>query len=284
MSIALLQRLWLLFILIDVSIAGRLPAIRADCSHWSCVSTFVPDFFVRIFYIGSLCGAGHAPIIFSTGRGVMCCHKKSPRNVDCGENVWYTRAVPLCVVILWNRILWNRYVFGPGLKWDRRGLSAVLPCNLFSLHPKALCGCRNLLICVQWIAYDRLYPDVFRPKEFSFTRLHPLPPERYAEPSPCPVSLFIGCFICLFVSWISYLVFHLLPYAYLAMPPSTCVIRFAEFSHSSYVMPSTAFVSAPFATYSLSGPSVGERYGERREVPILSDKSTTSLCLFLRPK
>ena len=63
-----------------------------------------------------------------------------------------------------------------------------------------------------------MYPDVFRPKEFSFTRLHPLPPERYAEPSPCPVSLFIGCFICLFVWSISYLVFHLLPYAYLALP------------------------------------------------------------------
>ena len=109
-------------------------------------------------------------------------------------------------------------MFGPGLKWDRRGLSAVLPCNLFSMHSKALCGYRNLLICVQWIAYDRLYPDVFRPKEFSFTRLHPLPPERYAEPSPCPVSLFICCFICLFVSWISYLVFHLLPYAYLGLP------------------------------------------------------------------
>lgn len=35
---------------------------------------------------------------------------------------------------------------------------------------------------------------------------------------PCPLSLFIGCFICLFVWSISYLVFHLLPYAYLAMP------------------------------------------------------------------
>lgn len=99
----------------------------------------------------------------------------------------------------------------------------------------------------------------------------------------CIVNL-LSCFSSLAVCLFS---LASIPYTYLyviSMPPSTCVIRFAEFSHSSYVMPSTAFVSAPFATYSLSGPSVGERYGERREVPILSDKSTTSLCLFLRPK
>lgn len=99
----------------------------------------------------------------------------------------------------------------------------------------------------------------------------------------CIVNL-LSCFsslaVCLFsLASIPYTYLYVIP-----MPPSTCVIRFAEFSHSSYVMPSTAFVSAPFATYSLSGPSVGEGYGERRVIPILSDKSTTSLCLFLRPK
>lgn len=91
---------------------------------------------------------------------------------------------------------------------------------------------------------------------------------------PCPLSLFIGCFICLFVSWISYLVFHLLPYAYLALPlfhthtsmsyPCLPVYAYILYgvSHSSYVMPSTAFVSAPFATYSLSGP-VGRGRGAK---------------------
>ena len=105
---------------------------------------------------------------------------------------------------------------------------------------------------------------------------------------PCPY-LSVALYVCLYrESLILFFISCRMPIKpclyVIPMPPSTCVIRFAEFSHSSYVMPSTAFVSAPFATYSLSGPSVGERYGERREVPILSDKSTTSLCLFLRPK
>ena len=73
---------------------------------------------------------------------------------------------------------------------------------------------------------------------------------------------------------ISYLVFHLLPYAYLALPlfhthtsmsyPCLPVYAYILYgvSHSSYVMPSTAFVSAPFATYSLSGP-VGRGRGAK---------------------
>lgn len=61
-----------------------------------------------------------------------------------------------------------------------------------------------------------MYPDVFRPKEFSFTRLHPLPHERYAEPSPCPLSLvpiyrLLYMFVCI-VNLLSCL------YAYLALP------------------------------------------------------------------
>lgn len=109
---------------------------------------------------------------------------------------------------------------------------------------------------------------------------------------PCPLSLFIGCFICLFVWSISYLVFHLLPYAYLALPlfhthtsmsyPCLHVYTLRSFSffpcravHCFCISPLLPHVRYP-------APSVGE--GERRVVPILSDKSTTSLCLFLRPK
>ena len=111
---------------------------------------------------------------------------------------------------------------------------------------------------------------------------------------PCPLSLFIGCFICLFVWSISYLVFHLLPYAYLACLYSIHIplchihaslymlIYFTEF----FILPvpyRSLFLYQPLLPHvRYPAPSVGE--GERRVVPILSDKSTTSLCMFLRPK
>lgn len=56
-----------------------------------------PIFFVRIFYIGSLRGAGHAPIIFSTGLGVMCCHKKLPAINVAGRVYSDTRRTSRCV-------------------------------------------------------------------------------------------------------------------------------------------------------------------------------------------
>lgn len=63
-----------------------------------------PIFFVRIFYIGSLRGAGHAPIIFSTGRGVMCCHKKLPAINVAGRVYSDTRRTSRCV--------WSPYGIG----------------------------------------------------------------------------------------------------------------------------------------------------------------------------
>ena len=126
--------------------------------------------------------------------------------------------------------------------------------------------------------------------------MHPLPPERYAEPSPCPVSLFIGCFICLFVWSISYLVFHLLPYAYLALPlfhthtsmsypclPVYAYILYGVF-HSSRAVPFTVFVSAPFCCMFVirprrSGKGMGseERY---RSFPI--NLQLLSVCFYVQ--
>lgn len=70
-----------------------------------------------------------------------------------------------------------------------------------------------------------MYPDVFRPKEFSFTRLHPLPPERYAEPSPCPLSLvpiyrLLYMFVCIvnLLSCFSSLAVCLFSYASMSYP------------------------------------------------------------------
>lgn len=56
-----------------------------------------PIFFVRIFYIGSLRAAGHAPIIFSTGRGIICCHKKLPAINVAGRVYSDTRRTSRCV-------------------------------------------------------------------------------------------------------------------------------------------------------------------------------------------
>lgn len=163
---------------------------------------------MRIFYIGSLCGAGHAPIIFSTGLGVMCCHKKLPAINVAGRVYSDTRRTSRCV--------WSPYRIdmcadridmyaGRVLNGTGEGCPPFYPVISSPCIQKRCAAIvtslsasneLHMIVCIQMFFVQKN----FRPKEFSFTRLHPLPPERYAEPSPCPVSLFICCFICLFVS------------------------------------------------------------------------------------
>lgn len=111
---------------------------------------------------------------------------------------------------------------------------------------------------------------------------------------PCPLSLFIGCFICLFVSWISYLVFHLLPYAYLALPlfhthtsmsypclPVYAYILYGVF-HSSRAVPFTVFVSAPFCCMFVIRPRRSGKGSEEwyRSFPI--NLQLLSVCFYVQ--
>ena len=64
-----------------------------------CPRFFCEDFLHRIFV-----RAGHAPIIFSTGLGVMCCHKKLPAINVAGRvysDTWRT-----------SRCVWSPYGIG----------------------------------------------------------------------------------------------------------------------------------------------------------------------------
>lgn len=148
----------------------------------------------------------------------------------------------------------------------------------------------HMIVCIQMFFVQKNFrlPDCIhcRPNAMRSPLLVPCLYLSVALLFVCIVN-FLSCFSSLAVCLFS---LASIPYTYLYVIPipichthASMYILYGVF-HSSRAEPSTVFVSAPFATYSLSGPSVGERYGERREVPILSDKSTTSLCMFLRPK
>lgn len=160
---------------------------------------------MRIFYIGSLCGAGHAPIIFSTGLGVMCCHKKLPAINVAGRVYSDTRRTSRCV--------WSPYRID--MCADRIDMYAGRVLNGTGegcppFYPVISSPCiqkRCAAIVTSLSASNELHMIVciqmfFVQKNFRLPDCIHCRPNAMRSPLlvPCPLSLFIGCFICLFVS------------------------------------------------------------------------------------
>lgn len=231
-----------------------------------------PIFFVRIFYIGSLRAAGHAPIIFSTGLGVMCCHKKLPAINVAGRVYSDTRRTSRCV--------WSPYRIdmcadridmyaGRVLNGTGEGCPPFYPVISSPCIQKRCAAVvtslsasneLHMIVCIQMFFVQKNFrlPDCIHCRRtlcgaLSLSRVSIY---RLLYMFVCLVNL-LSCFsslaVCLFShASMSYPCLHV--YAY---------ILYGVF-HSSRAVPFTVFVSAPFAACSLSG-SVGRGRGAKSD-------------------
>lgn len=143
----------------------------------------------------------------------------------------------------------------------------------------------HMIVCIQMFFVQKNFrlPDCIhcRPNAMRSPLLVPCLYLSVALLFVCIVN-FLSCFsslaVCLFsLASIPYTYLYVIP-----MPPCICLYTLRSF----LILPMSC---RPLLLYQpllphipYPAPSVGE--GERRVIPILSDKSTTSLCMFLRPK
>lgn len=193
-----------------------------------------PIFFVRIFYIGSLCGAGHAPIIFSTGRGVMCCHKKLPAINVAGRVYSDTRRTSRCV--------WSPYGIGMCSGRVLNGTGEGCP----PFYPVISSPCiqkrcaaivtslsasneLHMIVCIQMFFVQKNFrlPDCIhcRPNAMRSPLLVPCLYLSVALLFVCIVN-FLSCFSSLAVCLFS---LASIPYTYLYVIPMPPCIYFTEF-------------------------------------------------------
>lgn len=212
----------------------------------------------------------------------MCCHKKLPAINVAGRVYSDTRRTSRCV--------WSPYRID--MCADRIDMYAGRVLNGTGegcppFYPVISSPCiqkRCAAIVTSLSASNELHMIVciqmfFVQKNFRLPDCIHCRPNAMRSPLlvPCPLSLFICCFICLFVWSISYLVFHLLPYAYLALPlfhthtsmsyPCLHVYAYILYGvfHSSRAVPFTVFVSAPFCCMFLIRPlGRGKVWGAKR--------------------
>lgn len=132
---------------------------------------------------------------------------------------------------------------GSGLKWDGRGLSAVLPCNLFSMHFQKRCAAivtslsasneLHMIVCIQMFFVQKNFrlPDCIHCRRtlcgaLSLSRVSIY---RLLYMFVCIVNL-LSCFsslaVCLFsLASIPYTYLYVIP-----MPPCTCLYALRSFS------------------------------------------------------
>lgn len=232
----------------------------------------------------------------------MCCHKKLPAINVAGRVYSDTRRTSRCV--------WSPYRIdmcadridmyaGRVLNGTGEGCPPFYPVISSPCIQKRCAAVvtslsasneLHMIVCIQMFFVQKNFrlPDCIhcRPNAMRSPLLVPCPL------SFVPIYLLLYMFVCIVnllscFSSLAVCLFSLasIPYTYLyviSMPPCICLYTLRSFSffpcrtvHCFCISPLLLHVRYP-------APSVGE--GERRVIPILSDKSTTSLCLFLRPK
>lgn len=217
----------------------------------------------------------------------MCCHKKLPAINVAGRVYSDTRRTSRCV--------WSPYGIGMCSGRVLNGTGEGCP----PFYPVISSPCiqkrcaavvtslsasneLHMIVCIQMFFVQKNFrlPDCIhcRPNAMRSPLLVPCLYLSVALLFVCIVN-FLSCFSSLAVCLFS---LASIPYTYLYVIPMPPCIYFTEF----FILPVPSrplFLYQPLLPHvRYPAPSVGE--GERRVVPILSDKSTTSLCLFLRPK